>query len=86
MDIDDINIDFQEQDIKMVFDSFDGNKSPGSDGLPIEFYKCFWENIKPYVLNSYKCMLIKGELGISQKQGVISLIPKKDKDPARIKN
>ena len=28
------------------------NKSPGSDGLPAEFYKLFWKEIHPYLLNA----------------------------------
>ena len=28
------------------------NKSPGSDGLTVEFYKCFWSEIKDLVLES----------------------------------
>ena len=28
------------------------NKSPGSDGLTVEFYKMFWNTIKQYYVNS----------------------------------
>jgi len=31
------------------------NKSPGSDGLPAEFYKVFWEDIKQFLLHC-KCL------------------------------
>ena len=39
-----------------------------------------WPYIKNPLLNAYKEALEVGELGISQKQGVISLIPKEGKD------
>ena len=28
------------------------NKTPGSDGLPVEFYKVFWNDISDLFLNS----------------------------------
>ena len=53
------------------------NKTPGNDGLTIEFYVAFWSLIgKPLVdcINySYKF----GELSSSQKQVIITLIEKK---------
>ena len=52
------------------------NKSPGEDGLPIEFYRTFWNEIKTYLFNSYKFSLEFGSLSITQKRGVISLLPK----------
>ena len=86
LEIDDMSIEFNEDTVITVIESFALNKSPGSDGLPIEFYKCFWNHIKGYLINSFKALLINKELGISQKQGIISLIPKKDKDPTKLKN
>ena len=44
--VDDMDITFEEDNILKVINSFAPNKSPGSDGLPIEFYKCFWSHIK----------------------------------------
>ena len=28
------------------------DKTPGTDGLPAEFYKVFWEDIEGYLLNA----------------------------------
>jgi len=39
--LEDIDIKFEEQVLKEVIDSFKTGKSPGSDGLPIEFIKHF---------------------------------------------
>ena len=53
------------------------NKSPGSDGLTTEFYRAFWDIISTYVVNSFNYAFNTGNLSISQRQGIISLIPKK---------
>lgn len=55
-------------------------KSPGCDGLPAEFYKMFWGDIKDLVFSSYIYSLQRGELSIDQRRGVITLIPKQGKD------
>jgi len=62
------------------------NKSPGTDGIPTEFYKHFWNEIKDYLLESYRYSFEKGELSIEQKRGLITLIPKGDKDSTLLKN
>lgn len=60
------------------------NKSPGLDGLPFEFYKTFWDNIKHTLIESYNESFLEGELSHSQKQSVLSLIFKKgDKENIR---
>ncbi len=56
------------------------------DGLPCEFYKFFWPKIKDVLYNALKHAYEKGELHISARRGVITLIPKKDKDINYIKN
>ena len=62
------------------------NKSPGSDGLRTEFYRAFWDIISTYVVNSFNYAFNTGNLSISQRQGIISLIPKKKKDTQYLKN
>ena len=55
------------------------NKSPGSDGFTYEFYKCFWKDIGIYLLRSINEGFKKGELSVTQNQGIIIYIPKGDK-------
>ena len=55
------------------------NKTPGSDRLPVEFYKEFWRDISDLLLNALNYAYYKGQLSVSQKRGVIKLIPKKGK-------
>ena len=66
--------------------SMESNKSPGSDGLPAEFYKVFWNDINPYLLNALNSAYTKGLLSITQRRGLITLIPKKNKPTNLLKN
>ena len=66
--------------------SMESNKSPGSDGLPAEFYKVFWNDINQYLLNALNSAYTKGLLSITQRRGLITLIPKKNKPTNLLKN
>ena len=61
-------------------------KSPGTDGLPAEFYKIFWTEISDILLECINFSYNKKELSISQKQGIITLLPKSDRDTRYLKN
>ena len=62
------------------------NKSPGSDGLPAEFYKVFWKDIRRHLLNAFNYAYTKGLLSVTQRRGLITLILKKNKPMNLIKN
>ena len=62
------------------------NKSPGSDGLTTEFYKIFWNDIKTYVTNSLNFSFTNGHLTDLQKQSIITILPKTDKDTLFLEN
>ena len=53
------------------------NRSPGSDGLSVEFYRFFWNEIKDMVINSLNEGYTKGELSLTQGQSVVTLLYKK---------
>ena len=65
--------------------TMESNKTPGTDGIPAEFYKVFWNDIKSFFLASINASYAKGLLSISQRRGLITLIPKKDKSLCYIK-
>ena len=62
------------------------DKSPGPDGFTSEFYKFFWKDIGMLLLNSLNAGFEKGTLSISQKQGLITCIPKGNKPKKLLKN
>ena len=62
------------------------NKSPGNDGLTVEFYLVFWPMFGSLLVESLNYAFEYGELSNSQKQGVITEVEKKGKDKRQIKN
>ena len=75
-----------EKDLLLVLKSMPNNKSPGNDGLTKKFYEVFWDDLKTPLISSFESAFVKGELSNSQKQAVIKLIEKKDKDKRLIQN
>jgi hypothetical protein len=53
------------------------NKSPGTDGLPVEFYKIFWNDIKAIYYDSLKQTFEKNEMPYSLRLSILYLIHKK---------
>ncbi|KAI8521374.1 hypothetical protein Bbelb_011280 [Branchiostoma belcheri] len=52
------------------------NKTPGSDGLPKEFYYKFWDLVGLDILEVFNEGLGDGLLAVSQRQGIITLLDK----------
>ena len=75
-----------EDEVFKSLKSIDNNKSPGNDGLSKEFYECFWDEVKKPFLASIHKAFLNQELSTSQKQAVIKMLEKKDKDKRFIKN
>ena len=69
-----------EEECAKAIKSMQNGKSPGTDGLPVEFYKIFWKNIKKLVLDSFSYSYENENMSISQKQSIITLLPPKKKD------
>ena len=62
-------------------------KTPGTDGFPAEsFYQFFWPELRTEMLASFHFAFQSGSLSISQRRGVIALIPKKNKDKSILEN
>ena len=61
-------------------------KSPGHDGLTKELYEHFCDDLKLYFINSLKQSKIDGHLSMFQRQTIIKLIVKKDKDKRFVKD
>ena len=70
----------------VLFKHMKVGKSPGNDGLTVEFYRTFWKELREPLIKALREALSTGELSASQKQSVIRLIPKKNRDLAQVKN
>ena len=62
------------------------SSSPGLDGLSAAFYKVFWCKIQKMVLDSLNRGYNNGQLSCSQREGLITLLPKKDLPRKFLKN
>lgn len=62
------------------------DKSPGLSGFSAEFFKVFWKQLGHFVLRSINYGYQKGELSITQRQGIITCIPKENKPKQLLKN
>ncbi|CAM2096675.1 unnamed protein product [Caretta caretta] len=53
------------------------NKSPGMDGLTVEFYRMFWDILGPDLVTVWAESLQSGVLSLSCRRAVLALLPKK---------
>ena len=53
-------------------------KTPGSDGLQVEFQKVFWKDISKPLNRALNFSYDTGCLSIIQRRSIIKLIPKRD--------
>ena len=59
--------------------SMSNNKSPGSDGFSAEFFKVFWKVLGQFIVRSINYGFQNGDLSVTQKEGIITCIPKDNK-------
>lgn len=74
------------REISDVLKSMKNEKSPGLSGFSAEFFKVFWKQLSNFVLRSLNLGYMKGELSVTQKQGIITCIPKENKPKQYLKN
>ena len=75
-----------EEELKTALFSMHDGRAPGLDGFSVKFFKFFWLDLEKYLFESIICSLNKGEINISQRCGVITLIPKYDKPKDKVAN
>ena len=78
------NLSFKEcgESLKLM----KNGKSPGSDGFTVDFYKFFWNDIGAFVFRSLYFGYETGHFSQFQTQGVITCIPKENKDRRYMSN
>ena len=75
-----------EKEILTALKKMKNNKSPGTDGFTSEFFKFFYNDIKVFIKRALNEGYNEGKLSISQRQGLITCIPKGDKPKQFLKN
>ena len=66
--------DLSKEELLSALKGFKENTTPGEDGFTKEFYETFFNLVGDHLLESYNEAFDK--LSISQRRGIISLIPK----------
>ena len=74
------------EECKESLDTFSPGKCPGKDGFTVEFYLTFFDPIGEDLANSLNYVYQNVQLPISQRRGVISLIPKEDSSLLKLEN
>lgn len=74
------------KEISEVLLNMKHDKSPGMTGFTAEFFKVFWRQLGFFVLRAINFGYTKGELSITQCQGIIICIPKENKPKQFLKN
>ena len=73
-------------DLEEAIKGMSNNKTPGQDGIPVDFYKVFWSILKQPFYDMLLQVYQDQMLHESARKGVLNLIPKQDKDTRYIKN
>ena len=68
--------DLTKEELLNALKGFKENKTPGEDGFTKELYETFFDLLGDHLLDSYNEAFDKGKMSISQRGGIISLIPK----------
>ena len=56
------------------------------DGIPAEFYRVFWKDQSNLFIKAINTSYNRGRLALSQRRGLIKLIPKKNNILSKLKN
>ena len=76
---------YNKNEFKEALFQLPSSKSPGSDGLPSEFFKTFWDIFSDDFSQVYKNSLMNKILPKSQREAIIKCLPKKG-DLSKVSN
>ena len=74
------------EECKESLDTFSAGKSPGEDGFTVEFYSTFFDLIGNDLVDCLNSAYENEQLSISQRRGVITLIPKEEESLLKLQN
>ncbi|KAJ1166925.1 hypothetical protein NDU88_007319 [Pleurodeles waltl] len=81
-----LNIPLALEELHLAVKSFKSGKTPGSAGLPIEFYTSLWDLVVPDLLELYEEMEQEGVMPHTLRGGMIALLYKHKGERCDIKN
>ena len=85
-EIDRLDEDISLDELSETLKGMEKGKAPGLDGLTVEFYEKFWNEVGPLVFRSLVYSKECHRLSTEQRRGVVKLLPKKDKNPIFVRN
>ena len=74
------------KEASLTLKNMKNNKSPGTSGFSVDFFKVFWKQLGNFVLRAINLGFLQGELSITQQNGLIVCIPKENKCRNDLKN
>ena len=74
------------EELQNALKDFQNNKTPGEDGFTKEFYDTFFDLLGNSLLDSFNAAFHHGKLSVTQKRGIISLIPKDESNLTVLSN
>ncbi len=75
-----------KNELVLALKNMSNNKSPGSDGFTVEFWKFFFNDLGDFLLRSINYAYESGQLSVTQRLGIITLLPKGNKPKQYLKN
>ena len=71
-------------EIRAAINAIAKNKTPGMDGLPIEFYDSYEEVLAPKLRDMYMEAFEVGQLPSTMEEAMIVVLPKQGRDPLQV--
>ena len=81
-----LNAPVELLELGLAVKSLKNNKAPGTNGIPIDFYKMFWKKLKLFFLELIKEIMQEGQFHLSARRGIITLLEKLGKNPLFLAN
>ena len=72
--------------ISLALKQFNNQKTPGTDGLPLDFLKVFWARLRDFMYILYLEIIEERNFHLTARQGILSLLEKMDKNILLIKS
>lgn len=81
-----LKLPISTEEITSAIGRLKANKSPGADGFTSEWYKNLKGSLTPILLKTFNWVMEKGEIPLSWREAIISVLPKAGKDKLNCSN